>query len=142
MLSRLSIPLTSPILSVILSVSAFGQMGSGPPVSPSPPATARSRGSSVSPAAIIGGVVGAAAIGYLTKRGHHRNYIVGCVASSGAGNTMMNEKDSRTYTLLAGNGLRLLPGERVKLYGKKIRRSRRLIFDAQELAHDYGACPL
>jgi hypothetical protein len=53
---------------------------------------------------------------------------------------MMNEKDYKTYALLSSHGVKLERGQRLKLYGKRIRATGQLIFDVQALGQDYGTC--
>jgi len=95
---------------------------------------------SVVAAGVAGGVVAGGTLLYLARRGHQRSYLVGCVTPSSDGNKMLNEKDQKTYSLLASNGLALETGKRVKVYGKKLRSSGRLMFDVQRLEQDYGSC--
>jgi hypothetical protein len=93
---------------------------------------------------VAAGMAGGVAVGgtllYLAHRGRHRNYILGCVAPSSDGNKMMNEKDYKTYALLSSHGVKLERGQRLKLYGKRIRATGQLIFDVQALGQDYGTC--
>jgi len=52
----------------------------------------------------------------------------------------MNEKDQRTYALLAAN-VSLNPGERVALRGKKSKDdSGKPTFQVAKLVKDYGSC--
>ncbi len=131
-------------LSLLVSASAVAQMGvpsspspTGSPVSTAQPARGRSGGA----AAIAGALAAGGVIGYLsTHHKHRQSYVLGCVAPSREGSQVTDEKDKKTYTLLAADGLRVPPGERLKLYGKKIYASGKLIFVARQLGEDYGAC--
>ena len=99
--------------------------------------TPRSYGSK---AAIIGGVAGGAALagGLLLWRAHRRATVVGCVGSGG--NTLVSEKDSRTYTLRPGKGVDLKPGDRVEVSGKKIGKDADLALQVDHLRQDFGSC--
>ena len=92
-----------------------------------------------------GAAVGAAAgvgagvtIGYLVLRS--RRTVVGCVQPSRDGIKLMNEKDQRTYALLASN-VSLNPGDRVALRGKKSKDDTgKPTFEVATLVKDYGSC--
>ena len=131
---------------ILISATVSAQMcntcspgPAGPGPSPTSSGTA-GKSMSVVGAGVAGGVVAGGTLLYLARRGHHRNYLVGCVTPSSDGNKMLNEKDQRTYSLLASNGLALERGKRLKVYGKKLRGSGRLMFDVQGLGQDYGNC--
>jgi len=91
--------------------------------------------------AAIGAAVAAGAgigVGYLVLRSH--GTVVGCVEPSSDGVKLMNEKDQRTYALLAAN-VSLNPGERVALRGKKSKDdSGKPTFQVAKLVKDYGSC--
>jgi hypothetical protein len=131
-------------LSFLVSASAFAQMGvpSSPNPTGSPVSTAQpARGRSGEAAAIAGALAVGGVIGYLANHHKHRqSHVLGCVAPSREGSQVTDEKDKKTYTLLAAEGLRVSPGERLKLYGKKIHASGKLIFVARQVGEDYGAC--
>ncbi len=134
---------TSACMLISASVSAQMCNTCSPPTGPGPsPTSTGPAGTNMSAvgAGVAGGVVAGGVLLYLARRGHHRSYLVGCVAPSSDGNKMLNEKDQRTYSLLASNGLALERGKRLKVYGKKLRSSGRLMFDVQGLGQDYGSC--
>jgi hypothetical protein len=67
--------------------------------------------------------------------------MVGCVEASSDGTKLMNEKDQKTYALIAGNDVVLAPGQRVALKGKKTASdSGKLSFEVHKLVKDYGSC--
>ncbi|MGH9448050.1 MAG: hypothetical protein ACRD3O_20355, partial [Terriglobia bacterium] len=92
--------------------------------------------------AVIGGAAAAALVAsYLVIR--HRRSVVGCVEKSAGGISFVNQKDKKTYALDAGN-LDLRAGDRVKLKGKKIKKTKSSSgmpeFSAKKLVKDYGSC--
>lgn len=92
-------------------------------------------GAAVGAAAGVGAGV---AIGYLVLRSHRT--VVGCVQPSNDGIKLMNEKDQRTYALLASN-VSLNPGERVALRGRKSKGDTgKPTFEVAKLVKDYGSC--
>ena len=94
-----------------------------------------SSGAAIGAAAAAGAGIG---IGYLVVRSHRT--VVGCVEPSSDGIKLMNEKDQRTYALLAAN-VSLNPGERVALRGKKSKDdSGKPTFQVGSLVKDYGSC--
>jgi len=121
----------------LLSSSAFAQ---GPyPAGTSPaPAPSGSYGSG----AAIGASVGAAAAIGLAYLVLHKTSVVGCVEQSSDGTKLMNEKDKKTYALVASNaGLPMpTPGERVQLIGKKAKGNGQLAFVVHKLGKNYGSC--
>ncbi len=131
-------------LSFLVSASAFAQgglPGTNPDRLPCLSCPTVSRGRSGEAAAIAGALAVGGVIAYLANHHKHRqSYVLGCVAPSREGSQVTNEKDKKTYTLLAAEGLRVSPGERLKLYGKKIHASGKLIFVARHVGEDYGAC--
>jgi len=94
-----------------------------------------SAGPAIGAAAAVGAAIG---IGYQVLRSHRT--VVGCVEPSSDGVKLMNEKDQRTYALLAAN-VSLNPGERVSLRGKKSKDdSGKPTFQVAKLVKDYGSC--
>ena len=92
-------------------------------------------GTAVGAAAGVGAGVG---IGYLVLRNHRT--VVGCVQPTSGGIKLMNEKDQRTYALLASN-VSLNPGERVVLRGRKSKDDTgKPTFEVAKLVKDYGSC--
>jgi hypothetical protein len=115
-----------------------GGMGGGMPGSP----TYNPHGSYSSKGAIIGGIAagGAAAVGGLLYWKHHnRAKLQGCV--SGNGDKLVNEKDSKTYSLNNQQEETLKPGERVELLGKKAKDdSGGPTFEVHKMSKDLGSC--
>jgi hypothetical protein len=129
--------ISASVLAQMCNTCSPGPTGPGP--SPTSNGTASKNMSVVGPG-VAGGVLAGDTRLYLARRGHHRSYLVGCVTPSSDGNKMLNEKGQRTYSLLASNGLALERGKRLKVYGKKLPGSGRLMFDVQGLGQDYGNC--
>lgn len=133
-------------LAALVSPLGLGQLG--------PPAGGNTTGSTsassrtipkgaVTPgiaAGTAGAVMAAGTILYFARHGRHRSYILGCVTPSSEGSKVMDEKDKKTYALLAGSGVAVSTGKRVKLYGKRVRGLDRPTFVVQALANDYGTC--
>jgi len=91
--------------------------------------------------AVIGGVVGGAAVGagLLYWKLHRRAKLQGCVA--GDGDKLVAEKDNQTYSLTNKQNQSLKPGERVELVGKKLKdASGEPMFEVQKLNKDFGQC--
>lgn len=87
------------------------------------------------------GAGAAAGVGLAYLALHNRATLVGCVEQSSSGNKLMDEKDKKTYALLASNDIALSPGERVAVKGKKTKDdSGKLTFQATKLVKDYGSC--
>jgi hypothetical protein len=87
------------------------------------------------------GAAAAAGAGIAYVALHNRPAAVGCVQQSGEGSKLMNEKDKKTYALLASNNVVLSPGERVSLKGKKMKDDNgNLTFHATKVVKDYGPC--
>jgi len=88
---------------------------------------------------IVAGVMGAAAGGGLLYwKMHNRARLQGCVG--GDEDTLVNEKDNRTYKLTS-NQETLKPGERVELKGKKIKdESGELAFEVHKMTKYLGTC--
>jgi hypothetical protein len=74
--------------------------------------------------------------GLLYWKMHNRARLQGCVG--GDGDTLVNEKDNRTYKLTS-NQETLKPGQRVELKGKKIKNdSGELGFEVHKITKDLG----
>jgi len=132
-------------LCAVLVSSAQAQMypggstgGSGSSGSPgyTPPKGGYSSATGI---AIGAGVAAGAGVAYLALRNH--GAMVGCVESSADGKKLTNEKDKKTYALIASNDVVLAPGERVQLKGKKTEDDAgNLSFEVHKLVKDYGSC--
>jgi len=89
--------------------------------------------------AIGAGAAAGAGLAYLALRNHAT--MMGCVEASSDGRKLMNEKDQKTYALIASNDVVLAPGERVALKGKKTKDdSGKPTFEVHKLVKDYGSC--
>jgi hypothetical protein len=87
--------------------------------------------------AIVGVAVAATLILYFVLRSPT---ITGCVLSTDASMTFVDEKDHHTYAL-AGDHLNLKPGERLKLKGKKSKdKDGKPTLRVKNVDHDYGTC--
>lgn len=136
--------LPAVFVGLALSAQAFAQYGGGSMgggttgsngVYTAPKGGYGSTGAAVGAAAAVGAGVG---IAYLVLRNHRT--LVGCVQPSTEGVKLMNEKDQRTYALLASN-VSLNPGERVALCGKKSKDDAgEPTFRVAKLVKDYGSC--
>jgi hypothetical protein len=114
-----------------------GMSGGGMPGSP----TYTPHGTYSSKGAIIGGVVGGAAVGagLLYWKLHNRAKLEGCL--SGDGDRLVNEKDNQTYSLANKQNETLKPGERVELLGKKVKNdSGEPMFEVHKMSKDLGQC--
>ncbi len=137
--------LLTMFLSLMVGVPVFAQYGGsgGSGSTGSTGVYTAPKGGYGSNGAAIGAAVAAGAgagigLGYLALRSHRT--VVGCVEPSSAGVKLMNEKDQRTYALLAAN-VSLNPGERVALRGKKSKDdSGKPTFEVAKLVKDYGSC--
>ena len=110
-------------------------MGGGMPGSPT-----YTHGSYGSKGAIIGGVVGGAAvIGLLYWHHHNRAKLLGCVTDNG--DKLVNEKDNQTYNLANDPSESLKSGQRVELLGKKTRNEAgEPTFEVKKMNKDLGMC--
>jgi hypothetical protein len=95
---------------------------------------------------IVAGVVVAAAVvvvaAILIVHYSKKRSITGCVMSGPNGMTVTDEKDSQIYAL-SGNAVGILPGDRMKLRGKKIKSKspdKKLVWEAGSVAKDFGVC--
>ena len=73
---------------------------------------------------------------------HHKNrkiFITGCVTPGANGMSMTDEKDKRTYAL-TGDPAGLKAGDRVTVEGKREKAGKALVFEAQRVTQDFGAC--
>jgi hypothetical protein len=133
-------------LCAALSSSALAQMypggttGGGTSTPGTPGYTPPKGGYSSSTGIAIGaGAAAGVAVAYLALR--NRPTMVGCVEGSSDGTKLMNEKDQKTYALVASNNVVLSPGERVALKGKKTTDDAgKLSFEVHKLVKDYGSC--
>jgi hypothetical protein len=105
-------------LCAALCCSALAQMypgttggGSGTP-GYTPPKSGYSSSAGI---AIGAGAAAGVAVAYVALR--NRPTMVGCVEASSDGTKLMNEKDQKTYALIASNDVVLSLGERVALKG-------------------------
>jgi hypothetical protein len=131
-------------LAMLLSTPAVAQyggggMGTGTTGTPgSPGYTSPGYGSGKA----IGIGVGAAAAGgiALYVALHHHSSVTGCVESADDGLRLADEKNKKTFSLVAG-GIDLKPGERVELSGKKSRvADGGQAFQAKKLVKTLGSC--
>ena len=96
---------------------------------------------------IVAGIAGvAAAIGVVVTilliHYSKKHSITGCVAASGGGMTITDEKDKKIY-VLSGNTAGITAGDRVKLKGQKAKHSgsdTALAWVATEVSKDLGVC--
>ncbi len=144
MSSKMKCSLLAVVLGLAMGGSALAQYGGSPgggSTGTTGVYTAPKGGYGSSTGIAVGAAAAAGAgvaVGYLVLRSHRT--VVGCVQPSTEGVKLMNEKDQRTYALLASN-ISLNPGERVALRGKKSKDdSGRPTFDVAKLVKDYGAC--
>lgn len=138
---------TSSFLAVsmvlLLTAPAFAQYGGGGAgmgTSGSGGVYQAPKGGYSSSTGIAIGAAAAAGVGitYLALRNH--GTIVGCVEPASDGLKLMNEKDQKTYALVATN-IGLAPGNRVSLRGKKSKsESGAPSFQVSKLVKDYGSC--
>ncbi len=136
-LTRCFLPIS---LCVVFSPSAFAQYGTGGGRSSSSGGTI-SKGGYRSTTAIGIGAAAVAALGATYFALHKQAMVVGCVEASAEGKKLMNEKDQHTYSLPASSAVTLMPGERVKLKGKKARDdSGKLTFQPEKIMRNYGSC--
>jgi len=130
-------------LVLLLTAPAFAQYGGGSTGMGSAGSTgvyqAPKGGYSSSTGIAIGaGAAAGVGITYLALR--NRGTIVGCVASASDGLKLLNEKDRKTYALVATN-IGLAPGDRVSLRGKKSKsESGPPSFQVAKIVKDYGSC--
>ena len=113
-----------------------GGMGGGMPGSP----TYTPHGSYSNKGAIIGGIVGGAAlVGGLIywKHHHNQNKLQGCLTGS---DKLVNDKDKQTYNLTNSQNETLKPGDRVELLGKEVKDASEPTFEVQKMNKDLGQC--
>jgi hypothetical protein len=74
---------------------------------------------------------------------HHGHSLKGCAVSGASGLELRNKGDDQTYSLV-GAVSTIKPGERVRVSGKKAKKSAGPApqFVVEQLAKDYGACPV
>jgi hypothetical protein len=93
---------------------------------------------------VIGIVVVSAAVAVLATvlilhQKHKRSTITGCVRSSANGMNLTDEKDQRIYAL-SGDPVGVKTGDRMTFQGKREKTNNTLVFDAQSVTKDFGAC--
>jgi hypothetical protein len=73
---------------------------------------------------------------------HHGHSLSGCAVSGANGLELHNKGDDQTYSLV-GAVSSIKPGERVRVSGKKTKKSAGPTpqFVVEQLSKDYGACP-
>jgi len=91
-------------------------------------------------AQVAGAAVGVAAVTvvvlYVTL---HKPSITGCVQSANGTNSLTDNKNNLTYTLVTNAEIK--PGEQVKLSGKKKKdKDGHLSFRVKKVKQDYGPC--
>ena len=91
-------------------------------------------------AQVAGAAVGVAAVTvvvlYVTL---HKPSITGCVQSANGTNSLTDNKNNLTYTLVTNAEIK--PGEQVKLLGKKKKdKDGHLSFRVKKVKQDYGPC--
>jgi hypothetical protein len=134
------------ILCVAVSGTALAQYGGGMGGTGNGTYTAPKGGYGAGKAVGIGVGVAATVAG-IALYVHHRHQatpeqasLVGCTQSATHGLSVINEKDRKTYSLLA-DGAELKSDERVELRGQKIKDSSgNPTFRVQNIVQDYGAC--
>ena len=70
---------------------------------------------------------------------HKTSTITGCVRSSANGMSLTDEKDQRTYAL-SGDPVGVKAGDRMTFQGKRKKANNTLVFEAQSVTKDFGAC--
>jgi hypothetical protein len=88
-------------------------------------------------------VVGAAMTVFailVIRHKHKPTAITGCVRAGANVMNLTDERDKRTYAL-SGDPVGLRAGERMTLEGKPKKSGEALVFEAQRVAKDFGACP-
>jgi hypothetical protein len=95
---------------------------------------------------ILAGVAVAAAIvvvaAILIVHYSKKRTVTGCVSSGPNGMTVTDEKDRQIYAL-SGNTVGITAGDRMKLYGKRIKSKgpdKTLVWEAGSVAKDFGVC--
>lgn len=88
--------------------------------------------------AAIGAGIG---LGIYFAVGSHNRGITGCAGSGPNGLELVSENDQETYVLV-GEVAGIKPGERIRLTGKKDKKttSTRPRFQVEKLNRDFGAC--
>ena len=91
-------------------------------------------------AQVAGAAVGVAAVTvvvlYVTL---HKPSIAGCVQSANGTNSLTDNKNNLTYTVVSNAEIK--PGEQVKLLGKKKKdKDGHLSFRVKKVKQDYGPC--
>jgi hypothetical protein len=74
---------------------------------------------------------------------HHGHHLSGCAVSGANGLELKNKGDDQTYALV-GTVSAIKPGERVRVSGKKVKKSAGPApqFVVEQLSKDYGPCPV
>ena len=123
-----------------LAVAQYGGGGTGGGGMPGSPTYNPNRGYG-SKGAIIGGVIGGAAVlgGLLYWRHHNRTKLQGCL--DGNGDKLVNEKDNQTYSLTNTEGEPLKSGDRVEVLGKKLKDDAgEPTFEVHKMSKNLGMC--
>ena len=127
------------LLAAAVSGSALAQYGTGGGSTGGVYTAPKGGYSSSTGIAIGAGAAAGAGLAYFALRKH--GTMVGCVETSSDGTNFVNEKDKKTYALIASNDVVLAPGERLALKGKKSQDdSGKLSFKVNKLVKDYGSC--
>ncbi len=70
---------------------------------------------------------------------HHGESLTGCTASGANGLALQNKDDQQTYSLV-GEVATIRPGERVRVTGKRVKKSAPPQFLVEHVKNDFGAC--
>jgi hypothetical protein len=91
-------------------------------------------------AQVAGAAVGVAAVTVVVLYATlHKPSIAGCVQSANGTNSLTDNKNNLTYTLVTNAEIK--PGEQVKLLGKKKKdKDGHLSFRVKKVKQDYGPC--
>lgn len=128
-------------LCMLISGSALAQYGGGGGTGGTTGGTTTTTKGYGSSTGIAIGAGAAAAVGIAYFALRNRGTVVGCVEAAEDATSLVNEKDKRTYALVAGNGGALPAGRRVELKGKKSKdQSGRLTFRVTKVARVHGSC--
>jgi len=89
-------------------------------------------------------VAAAIAVVALVSVHHKRKTIVitGCVIAGEKGMTLTNEEDRKLY-VLSGDTTGIMPGDRMRLLGKKVKpkgSDKTRVWEAKEVIKDFGVC--
>jgi hypothetical protein len=93
-------------------------------------------------APIVGAAAGVAFLIVVVVHYSKKRSITGCVAASGNGMTVTDEKDKQIY-MLAGSTTGVKAGDRIKVRGKRAKHTgsdMALVWNASEVSKDLGVC--